>query len=200
MYLGLTTVRSLVLSLQVFSQFDARLFHGFSLDVLAQHCWMTGVVAGRLAQAERREMKMRDQCFLAGLLHDVGQLILATGLPEEYAMVLQKAKEQNLPVGKVEKEHFGATHADVGAYLLGLWGLPNPIIEAVALHHCPAQCVVQEFSLVIAVHVADVFVHEQSKSNTEFPLPVMDLALLTRLGLADRIETWRTVGLGEEKF
>ena len=143
---------------------------------------------------------MRDQCFLAGLLHDVGQLILATGLPEEYAMVLQKAKEQNLPVGKVEKEHFGATHADVGAYLLGLWGLPNPIIEAVALHHCPAQCVVQEFSLVIAVHVADVFVHEQSKSNTEFPLPVMDLALLTRLGLADRIETWRTVGLGEEKF
>jgi HD-like signal output (HDOD) protein/CheY-like chemotaxis protein len=199
-YLGLTTVRSLAMSLQVFSQFDARLIQSFSLDALAQHCWMTGVVAGRVAQAEEKEMKMRDQCFLAGLLHDVGQLILATGLPEEYAEVLNTAKSQNAPVVQAEKQHFGATHADVGAYLLGLWGLPNPIIEAVAMHHCPSQCVVQAFSPVIAVHVADVFMHEQKGADTELPPPALDLAHLTRLGLADRIETWRAVGLGTEQF
>jgi len=200
MYLGLTTVRSLVLSLQIFSQFEQRLNPGFSLDVLAHHCWMTGVAARRIAEAERKELKMRDQCFLAGLLHDVGQLILAIGLPEEYARVVAAAKERNLPVGQAEQEYFGATHADVGAYLLGLWGLPNPIIEAVALHHCPSQCVVQEFSPVIAVHAADVFMHEQSGATSELPPPVLDLAHLTRLGLADRIETWRRVGLGSEEF
>ncbi len=200
MYLGLTTVRSLVMSLQVFSQFDPKLLHNFSLDALAQHCWMTGVVAGRVAQTEQKEMKMRDQCFLAGLLHDTGQLILATGLPEEYASVLNTAKTQNLPVAQAEKEHFGATHADVGAYLLGLWGLPDPIIEAVAMHHCPSLCVVPGFSPVIAVHVADAFVHEQSGISTELPVPVIDMAHLTRLGLADRIETWRNVGLGGEEF
>lgn len=200
MYLGLTTVRSLVLSLQVFSQFEQKPIRGFSLDALAHHSWMTGVVAGRVAQVEQKVMKMRDQCFLAGLLHDVGQLILATGLPEEYTNVLDLAKSQNLPVSQVEKEHFGATHADVGAYLLGLWGLPNPIIEAVAMHHNPSLCVVQGFSPVIAVHVADAFVHEQSGTNVELPVPVMDVAHLTRLGLADRIETWRTVGLGGEEF
>ncbi len=200
MYLGLTTVRSLVLSLQVFSQFDQKLNQGFSLDALAHHCWMTGVVASRVAQAERKDTRMRDQCFLAGLLHDVGQLILATGLPEEYMKVLQIAKDQNQSVGQAEREHFGATHADVGAYLLGLWGLPNPIIEAVAMHHSPSLCVVQEFSPVIAVHVADVFVHEQSGTNTELPPPVMDAAHITLLGLADRIETWRSVGLGGEEF
>ena len=200
LYLGSTTVRSLVLSLQVFSQFDQQSNQSFSLDALAHHCWMTGVVARRVAEAEQKDIKMRDQCFLAGLLHDVGQLILATGLPEEYKQVMQIAKHQNLPLGQAEQEHFGATHADVGAYLLGLWGLPNPIIEAVAMHHCPSLCVVQEFSPVIAVHVADVFVHEQSGTNTELPPPVMDLAHLTALGLADRIETWRTVGLGGEEF
>jgi HD-like signal output (HDOD) protein/CheY-like chemotaxis protein len=199
MYLGLSTVRSLVLSLQIFSQFDQRACPGFSLDALAHHCWMTGVGARRIAEAEGKEIKLRDQCFLAGLLHDVGQLILATGLPEEYSQVAQTAKAQNRPMGLVEQEHFGATHADVGAYLLGLWGLPNSIIEAVALHHCPSLCVIREFSPVIAVHAADVFMHEQPGSDTELPPPAMDTAHLTALGFADHIARWRECSLGREQ-
>jgi HD-like signal output (HDOD) protein len=94
-------------------------------------------------------------------------------------------------VWEVEQEFFGATHADVGAYLLALWGLPNPIIEAVALHHQLACCTKSEFSPAIAVHVADAFAHEFSKTNTEVPPPPLDLAHLTSLGFADRIETWQ---------
>ena len=81
MYLGLTTIRALVLSVQVFSQFDQRAVKDFSIEELARHCWMTGLAARRIAEAEHCDPKMDDQCFLAGLLHDVGQLILATGLP-----------------------------------------------------------------------------------------------------------------------
>ena len=197
MYLGTSTVRSLVLSLQVFSQFDQHTCKAFSLDALAHHCWMTGVSARRVAHEERKATKMLDQCFLAGLLHDVGQLILAVGLPDEYQEVLLAAKTQNIPSWQVEQERFGANHADVGAYLLGLWGLPNPIIEAVAMHHCPAACVIQDFSPVIAVHVADAFMHERPGASTELPPPSTDMALLTTLGLADRIETWRTICLGD---
>jgi HD-like signal output (HDOD) protein len=196
LYLGVATVRSLVLSLQVFSQFDPAVNRGFSLEMLAHHCWMTGVVASRVAQAEQKDMRMRDQCFLAGLLHDVGQLILATDLPGEYTKVMCQAKEQNVPLGEIEQKQFGTTHASVGAYLLGLWGLPNPIVEAVALHHSPSRCVEPEFSPVIAVHVADVFMHEQPGVDTELPPPALDMVCLTRLGLADRIDTWRSVGMG----
>jgi len=196
-YLGTSTVRSLALSLQIFSQFDSKTCPGFSLDALANHCWMTGVAARRLAQEERKDIKMVDQCFLSGLLHDVGQLILAVGLPGEYPEVLQIAKTRNISTGEAEQERFGATHADVGAYLLGLWGLPNLIIEAVAMHHRPAMSVTREFSPVIAVHVADAFMHQRPGSNTEQPPPKLDAETLARLGLADRIETWQKLCLGD---
>jgi HD-like signal output (HDOD) protein len=191
LYLGLNTIRSLALSVGVFSQYDQKMCKSFSLDVLAKHSWMTGVLARQVAQLERKDSKMLEQCFLAGLLHDIGQLVLAFGLHEEYSEVIAKSSSENLPVWQVEQELLGANHADVGAYLLALWGLPNPIIEAVAMHHQPAQCAELEFSPAIAVHAADVFAHEFSGTHTEMPPPQLDIAHLTSLGFAGRIEAWR---------
>ena len=192
-YLGLNTIRSLALSAGIFSQYDQKICRDFSLDTLARHSWQVGEIARRIAQAERQDIKICDQCFLAGLLHDVGQLILAFGLPEEYPLVMARANKEALPLWQVEQEFFGATHADVGAYLLALWGLPNPIIEAVALHHQPARRAGSEFSPAIAIHAADVFAHEISLADTEEPPPPLAAAYLTGLGLAERIETWRNL-------
>ena len=190
-YLGLNTIRSLALTAGIFSQYDQKFCRSFSLEALAQHSLLTGGIARRVAQSERQDLKILEQCFLAGLLHDVGQLILASNLPEEYAEVTAKADRQNLPLWQAEMDFFGATHADVGAYLLSLWGLPNPIIEAVALHHQPGRCAVLEFSPAVAVHVGDVFAHEFSATRTELPVPQLDTAGLLGLGLAGRIEAWR---------
>jgi HD-like signal output (HDOD) protein len=190
-YLGLNTIHSLVLSAEFFSQYDQKNCRAFSLETLAQHSWLTGGLARRVAQEERQNIKIIEQCFLAGLLHDVGQLILASGLPEEYAGVLAKSRDQNLPVGEVEQEFFGATHAEVGAYLLALWGLSNPITEAVALHHQPARCATPEFSPAVAVHAANVFAHEISPAHAGATPPQLDTAYLSTLGLAGRIEFWR---------
>ncbi len=189
-YLGLNTIRSLVLAMEIFSQYNQQACRFFSLDALAQHSWITGTMARTVAQIERQELKVIDQCFLAGLLHDVGQMVLAFGLPEEYSLVIARARTDKLPIWQVEQESFGATHADVGAYLLALWGLPNPIIEAVALHHQPARCAAPEFSPAIAVHVADAFAHSLAQTNTEAP-PQLDLAYLTQLGLNEKIDGWR---------
>ena len=103
MYLGLATVRALVLSIQVFSQFDQNLIRGFSIDALAQHCWVTGVMARRISELENAGPQVNDQCFLAGLLHDVGQLILASGLPEEYARVIAKANTEGISLWAAEQ-------------------------------------------------------------------------------------------------
>jgi HD-like signal output (HDOD) protein len=191
-YLGLNTIRCLALSLGIFSQYDETACKLFSLDLLARHSWITGLMARNVAQWQRQDARCLEECFLAGLLHDVGQLVLAVGLHEEYSEVILRAKNQNIPVYELEEEFFGATHADVGAYLLALWGLPNPIIEAVALHHHPATSVSAVFSPTIAIHAADVFAHEFSGIATETPPPRLDTSYLTKLGLDGQIEAWRT--------
>lgn len=194
-YLGLSTLRALVLSLEVFSQFDARTIRDFSLDTLAEHCWLTGVLARRIAAIEGCDLRMADQCFLAGLLHDVGYLVLAAGVPEHYSRVFKAAQELKRPVYETETSQLGASHAEVGAYLLGLWGLPNPVIEAVALHHRPAAHLQPGFSTVIAVHVADALAHEQK--NRIAIEGELDLPHLKKLGLENRLEIWRQTAAGQ---
>lgn len=191
MFLGLGTIRSLALSVQVFSQFDPRILKQFPIDAIAHHCWMTGIVARRIAEAEHCEPKMDDQCFLSGLVHDIGYLILAAGLPEQYSALLQSARESGHPVWELEQAELGASHAEVGAYLLGLWGLPMPAIEAVALHHRPSASASRWFSPVTAVHVADVFMHTMAPMQIEQTGLQIDMAHLTALGLADRVEAWK---------
>jgi HD-like signal output (HDOD) protein len=128
-------------------------------------------------------------------MHDIGQLILATSLGEDYCQVIRHARQNVQPICQTEIEMFGASHADVGAYLLGLWGLPNPIIEAVAWHHAPARSLSPGFSVVLAVHVADVLVHESQTDCTEIPPPALDLTALERAGLLGQIEPWRQAAL-----
>ena len=196
MYLGLSTVRALVLSLQVFSKFKNPPLEGFSLDALADHCWTTAVLARRIARTQGSDAKMVDQCFLAGMMHDVGRIVLADGLPEQYAKVWHNARQNKIPLWQAEQTELGATHAEVGAYLMGLWSLPNPIVEAVALHHTPAVCVATGFSPLTAVHVANSFAHEKSGAAAE-TAPI-DLDYLTKFGLADRLPEWREVCFNEE--
>lgn len=189
-YLGINTIRALVLSLGIFLQYEGKFCRKFSLNALAEHSWVAGTMARTIAHKERRSVQMVDQCFLAGLLHDVGQLVLAFGLPEEYDQVIEKAKAENHQVWQVEQEFFGATHADVGAYLLALWGLPNQIVEAVALHHAPSHSTALEFSPTVAVHASDVFAHQLTQAHTESPPPLLDLAYLARIGCGERVKCW----------
>jgi HD-like signal output (HDOD) protein/CheY-like chemotaxis protein len=190
-YLGLVHLRALVLSLEVFSQFDQQSIRQFSIDDLAQHCRATGLRARRIAQLENCDHHVEDQYFLAGLLHDVGELILAAGLPEQYTRVLEKSAQTHEPVWVLEQAEFGATHAEVGAYLLGLWGLPNPVVEAVALHHKPSASSARGFSPVIAVHVADALTPERTGPRRGHADNHLDLTCLRALGLEDRLSEWQ---------
>jgi len=122
-------------------------------------------------------------------------LILIFSLPDEYAGILAKAKQDELPVWQVEQELLGAENTDVGAYLLALWGLPNPVIEAVAMQQHPAQCDARAFSPVIALHAAQVFAHELAGASSEGVPPQLDLPYLTQAGFGERIEHWRATCL-----
>jgi HD-like signal output (HDOD) protein len=116
-------------------------------------------------------------------------LILASNFPDTYDKAAELVIKEKLIIPTAEQEFFGVTHAEVGAYLLGLWGLPAPILNIVGLHH---RVHLQEESSVtplIAVHAADVLCGIQER-HPLFETGRLDQAAIERAGLWDRREAW----------
>jgi HD-like signal output (HDOD) protein len=192
MLLGIDTIMPLVLSIHIFSALDASKLPGFSPESLWSHCqWVAGA-AKLIAKAEGQDRKVAEECFTAGFLHDAGKLVMASAMPERYGQVLEVTNSGELPETEAETEIFGATHAQIGACLLGLWGLPPSIVEAVAFHHSPGNCPSERFTPLAAVHAASHFSHTLSHSAAE---PVgreeLDMDFVERIGLAQRLSVWR---------
>ena len=165
MYLGLDTLKSLVLTHQLFSQFPQQRMQAFSMEALWQHCWNVGLFTKQIASVEKMSCDAMDACFTSALLHDIGKLILVCHMPDQYREIITLARQKHLPTWEVEQELLGATHAEVGAYLLSLWGLPHSIVEGVAFHHHPTRCTSQNGLLVTMIHAANSFEHENKSNN-----------------------------------
>ena len=189
--LGLDTVQALVLIVHVFSQFTSSRSSLFSMDRLLAASLETGSLAREIAKAEQAPALVVEQAYTAGLLHDVGSLVFAANVLGRYDATLKTAHDKDIPVWEVERQEFGASHADVGAYLLGLWGLGDPIVEAVAFHHHPSDCMGKTFSPLTAVHVANVLQQELSQQVTEGAASQIDSTYLETLHMTDRLPHWR---------
>jgi len=191
--LGLDTIRPLVLTAHIFSQYDQEAVKALSLELLWGHSLLVANVAKEIAQREVAEKKLLDDVYMAGMLHDVGKLILACNLPDLYNEVFFLKREESIPLFEAESRVFNATHAHVGAYLLGLWGLPDPIVEAVAFHHEPATSAERSFSSLAAVHVADALAYEFSSEPGGTPDGSVDLDYLEEIGMGLKLPLWRDV-------
>jgi HD-like signal output (HDOD) protein/ActR/RegA family two-component response regulator len=190
-YLGLEMTRSLVLLAHTFSYCNRSRGANSRIDRLWKHSLNTGSLARRLAREEKSSREMADEAFLAGLLHDIGELLFLVNLPQEYQGVLKRAHENGLPLWKAEFEHFGATHAELGAELMAIWNLPLSVVEALALHHHPSKLISSNFGALAAVHAADAL-EQELNGSPEFPDGItLDTNYLADLGLADRIDGWR---------
>jgi HD-like signal output (HDOD) protein len=95
-----------------------------------------------------------DDAWLAGLVHDIGYKILVQECPEDLKRAIVLSRAHGQPLIQCEKEIIGATHAEIGAYLLGLWGLPYAIVEAVAMHHTPDIVPPHGFDLLATLAVS----------------------------------------------
>lgn len=189
--LGINTIRSLALSIHAFACFEQKASGKMSFETIWNHCVAVGAFAKRITQSQEMDATMVDEAFIGGLLHDIGKLMLLANMPGEYETTIDLARKKGIPLVDAEKEVFGATHASLGAYLLGLWGLPVPIVEAVALHHAPADNVQVTFSPLTAVHIADVIEHEHSKARDGLLPPEFHQSYLSDLDLLDEIPRWR---------
>jgi len=187
--LGLELIRALVITIHIFAPFEKLELAELDMGLLWKHQLVTAKLARSIAQAERAPKPIVDDSFTAGLLHSLGKLALASAMPAAYGEILREAKAGR-DLREVERERLHCTHSEVGAYLAGIWGLPNPIVEAIAWHHTPEASGSRGFSPLIAVYAADQLIKtgplaqfpDEGPWNEEF---------LRGLGLPDRERVWR---------
>ncbi len=161
-FLGLDVLKGLVLANGIFSQFDEKLLEKMSLQTHNSHSLAIANAARNIAKAEDASPVVVEQAFLGGLLHDMGTLVLATNSPDEYLACKEIAKVSNLNIVEAEITVFGTTHAEIGAYMLGLWGIDEDVVTAVAYHHNPQDFPCTEFTALTAVHAASTFISEHT--------------------------------------
>ena len=195
-YLGMVAVRDVVLSVEAFRAFRDDAGDPNSAAALQRHSLAVAGIASEIIR-ERGPAQAQD-AFMAGMLHDIGKLVLATQRPLEFAEIVAAARAEGLPTHVVAERRHGATHAEVGAYLLGLWGLPYTVVEAVAHHHAPSRAGSHGLDVVVAVHVADALAHEHvgqlapGEGSSEAS-PGLAVDFLEELGVADRLPAWRAL-------
>jgi putative nucleotidyltransferase with HDIG domain len=149
------------------------------------------MLAQVIMQLERAESADVEDAYIAGMLHDIGKLMLAENSPGQFQQAMAMAAEREIPLHEAEFQVFGASHAGVGAYLLGLWGLPATMVEAVAFHHSPANSDLRCFGPLTAVHAANVLEQEFSANAANNRRSRLDEAYFAALGLSGRLEVWR---------
>jgi HD-like signal output (HDOD) protein len=196
MLLGTETIKALVLSVKIFSQFNQKKFAWFNFDELFNHSMSVSMFAQTISRQEHLDPALVNNSLMAGMFHDLGKLILVTNFQEPYQKVLTEAAKTRQNLWDLEIERFGTSHAEIGAYLMGLWGLEYPVIEAIAFHHRPGKSLSNSTGLLTAVHLGDAFdrlKNDPDDLNSENGLRQLDRGYLDNIGVAGRINDWQTV-------
>ena len=195
-HLGMSTIRNLVLVADAFRIFTPdRRIPSSAVDVLWDHAQRAALIAGHLPV----DRTMRDLTVIAALLHDIGKLVLASKMPAQFCAALALAREKNCAAFEAEQQLIGVSHAEIGAYLLGLWGIPCQIVDAVLNHHCPVRVAGAGFETLEAVFVANLLAHEAvPEDGVPYELRESDRICLEKLGLLDRLPEFRRLALQAE--
>lgn len=179
-YLGIGTMKNLTLANSLFHELGAS-------DVRsAERERERSLLRARIARRLFREAAKGESAATAALLLHVGVLALQSKLPAEYAEICVDAAKRGLPLQDAEREHLAVTHAEVGGYLLGLWGLPHEIVEAVCRHHAPWS-EAAELDVEAGVKVADVLVARFLPAPDDGPAAEPSPDLLARLGISEKV-------------
>jgi HD-like signal output (HDOD) protein len=193
-YLGLDTLKQLILSAEIFRTFHiARPIPGFSMEDFQHHSQLAARISARFPASK----SVISAAVVAALLHDTGKLVMAARLPGQFTTALMVSAESGRPLHAVEQQLTGVGHAEVGAYLLGLWGLPVAIVDAVCRHHQPSPERQEEGLDVLAItHIADALALDVAgitPLDAQSGRGLLRQEYLQAIGVAEQISEWRSM-------
>jgi putative nucleotidyltransferase with HDIG domain len=177
-YLGTTMLKNLVTSVSLWRSLEEARPEALSkLARVHTHCQRVAAMSRRLMAGSRARA---EEAFVAGLLHDIGETLLIIYLPERYERASQTAQQTGKPFHEVERELYDVDHAELGAHLLDAWGLPFPVLEAVAFHHSAPELEHTALESADAVYLSELLVSAKEKGID--PKTVLDDTYLTQIG------------------
>jgi HD-like signal output (HDOD) protein/CheY-like chemotaxis protein len=190
-YLGMATIKNLALASEAFRVFvpDSRIPQSVC-DSLQRHALSSAAIANILPV----ERGTREIAAVAALLHDIGSLFLASAMPDAFCSVLALSSSRGCEHFEAEQELLGTSHAEIGAYLLGLWGIPDLAVEAIMHHHHPTRIPHVAFDCTVAVYIADLLSHELETHPAGSAMPEIkeaDRARLETLGVWSQFGEFR---------
>jgi len=185
-YLGIDVLKGLVLNAHVFQMARLSSTKLLSMNDLQAHSLHVARLAGLAVQPLLREV-----AFAAGIVHDVGKIVLASGMPDQFEASVKLAAVEKCPGHQAERTVVGISHAEIGAYLLGIWGLPFEIVEAVAYHHAPASVTCGNRDVLAAIHAIDALADGDGHE--------IDTAFITDAGFGRELARWQhaVCGVGQ---
>lgn len=159
--LGTGSVRELLLTISVVREFrDA---DGFDYEAFWQHSLTTAIAADRLLEAGRGRScagsPQLDRVFIAGLLHDIGVLVLVRQAGDRYRDVLEASEREGAPLYETERRHLGFSHGEVGEVVLRSWNLPDRVAQLARWHHHPRFAPPELREEAALIHLADWIAH-----------------------------------------
>jgi HD-like signal output (HDOD) protein/CheY-like chemotaxis protein len=195
-FLGFENIRATVLLAGVFDQFkQISPSMGELVKRLMQRSLAIGVLAQAIGRAEGWKVEICDEAFCAGLLAHVGTLMLIAQNSTEFMRSMRHVDAREMTLVEAETDAFGASHARLGAYLLGLWGFTDSIVEAVAFHHDPSAYTNRPIEAMMAVHVAQYLVRHRTGEETAGAggYEGLDIAYCDAAGIFAKLPAWTRV-------
>ncbi len=187
--LGIDTVQSMVLTAGVFNLFKDPGIPGYSVESIYSNSLAVGTSSRHLANAFGLMTKHTEDALMAGMLHDIGKLVMLSYFPEEFKQSVKLSTEKEIPLFEAEKHILGVSDAEIGAHLLSLWGLPNSILEAIALHYNPNNAPAPITNVLTAVHLGYALNYDIQNNIRKENLSAVDMEYLDKLNLSNNIES-----------
>ncbi len=197
--LGLDTIKALTLMAGIYSRYSGDAATAAIIRRLGNRSLGVGMVARTIAELERLDQASIQEAMCAGVLAHVGVLVLVANFPLRFRRAVNQVENGVQPIFAAEREVFGASHTELSAYLLGLWGFVDTVVEAVAHHHEPRRYKGQS-KLVGIVHCAQALAKTcgaamargESEELDDIALRSgLDMDYLMASDLIDRLPDWR---------
>ena len=190
--LGIDLIKAIVLNAGTLDKYKHLKFADFSIEQMWDHAMLSAAYAKTIAQDSEMKRKDIDTAFMSALLHDIGKLLIAAHMPDHFSEILALIRQQSCAMYESERDIIGTSHAAIGAYLLGLWGLPDDIIDATAFHHSPDQKPVGGLNTTTITHIANAFANAGPEiENTQAIIEGLDYSYLESINLLGILPNWQ---------